>query len=91
VFRLNGAYNSLAVEFADHILPFEPGPQNEARAQAVIAEEGDPQQAHPLRRDLASFDHTSALRAVAAVGITIVTQEVNKAFLASTVWAPRRK
>jgi len=28
----------LAIEFADHILLFEPGPQSEARAQAVIAE-----------------------------------------------------
>src|SRR5262249_1217391 len=38
VFRINGAYNALAIEFADHILLFEPGPQNEARAQAIIAE-----------------------------------------------------
>src|SRR5262249_44614528 len=37
VYRINGAYNALAVEFSDHILLFEPGPQNEARAQAVIA------------------------------------------------------
>src|SRR5262245_59126742 len=26
VFRINGAYNALAIEFADHILIFEPGP-----------------------------------------------------------------
>src|SRR5215471_21265725 len=32
VFRINGAYNAVAVEFADHILLFEPGPQNEMRA-----------------------------------------------------------
>jgi hypothetical protein len=38
VYRLNGAYNALAVEFADYSLIFEPGPQNEARAQAIIAE-----------------------------------------------------
>ena len=39
VFRINGAYNALAIEFADHIVLFEPGPQNEARAQAIIAED----------------------------------------------------
>jgi hypothetical protein len=38
VYRINGAYNALAVEFADHIFLYEPGPQNEARAQAIIAE-----------------------------------------------------
>ena len=55
VFRITGAYNALAVEFADHIVLFEPGPQNEARAQAIIAETKtrDPEQADPLRRDLA--------------------------------------
>jgi hypothetical protein len=38
VYRINGAYNALAVEFADHIFLYEPGPQNEARSQAIIAE-----------------------------------------------------
>ena len=37
VWRMNGAYNALAVEFSDHIVLFEPGPQNEARALAIIA------------------------------------------------------
>ena len=56
VFRINGAYNALAVEFADHIVLFEPGPQNEARAPGDHRrdEEGDPEQADSLRRDLAS-------------------------------------
>src|SRR6185295_2068663 len=38
VYRINGAYNALAVEMADHIVLFEPGPSNEARAQEIIAE-----------------------------------------------------
>ena len=56
VYRINGAYNALAVEFADHIFLFEPGPQNEARAMAIIAEAKKviPEQADSLRRDLAS-------------------------------------
>jgi glyoxylase-like metal-dependent hydrolase (beta-lactamase superfamily II) len=92
VFRLNGAYNSLAVEFGDHILLFEPGPQNEARAQAVIAEAKKVIPNKPIRYGVIShhhFDHTSGLPAVVAEGITIVTPAVNKAFLMTALSAPR--
>ncbi|MBV9505253.1 MAG: MBL fold metallo-hydrolase, partial [Acidobacteriia bacterium] len=92
VYRLNGAYNSLAVEFSDHILLFEPGPQNEARAQAIIAEAKRVIPNKPIRYGVIShhhFDHTSGLPAVVAEGITIVTPEVNKAFLMSALSAPR--
>ena len=93
VFRIRGAYNALAVEFADHIVLFEPGPQNEARAQAIIAETKtrDPEQADPLRRDLASSfrSHRAVWPAVVAEGITIVTPAVNKAFLETALSAPR--
>jgi glyoxylase-like metal-dependent hydrolase (beta-lactamase superfamily II) len=92
VFRINGAYNALAVEFADHILLFEPGPQNEARAQAVIAEAKKVIPNKPIRYGVIShhhFDHTSGLPAVVAEGITIVTPAVNKAFLLSALSAPR--
>jgi glyoxylase-like metal-dependent hydrolase (beta-lactamase superfamily II) len=92
VYRINGAYNSLAIEFADHILVFEPGPQNEARAQAVIAEAKRVIPSKPIRYGVIShhhFDHTSGLPAVVAEGITIVTPEVNKAFLMNALTAPR--
>jgi glyoxylase-like metal-dependent hydrolase (beta-lactamase superfamily II) len=92
VFRLNGAYNALAVEFADHIVLFEPGPQNEARAQAIIAEAKKIIPNKPIRYGVIShhhFDHTSGLPAVVAEGITIVTPEVNKAFLMNALSAPR--
>ena len=92
VYRINGAYNSLAVEFADHILLFEPGPQNEARAQAVIAEAKKLIPNKPIRYGVIShhhFDHTSGLPAVVAEGITIVTPAVNKAFLMNALSAPR--
>ena len=92
VFRINGAYNALAVEFADHILLFEPGPQNEARAQAIIAETKRVIPNKPIRYGVIShhhFDHTSGLPAVVAEGITIVTPEVNRLFLLNALSAPR--
>jgi glyoxylase-like metal-dependent hydrolase (beta-lactamase superfamily II) len=92
VFRINGAYNALAIEFADHIVLFEPGPQNEARAQAIIAETKRVIPNKPIRYGVIShhhFDHTSGLPAVVAEGITIVTPEVNKAFLERALGAPR--
>jgi glyoxylase-like metal-dependent hydrolase (beta-lactamase superfamily II) len=92
VFRINGAYNSLAIEFADYILLFEPGPQSEARAQAVIAEAKKVIPNKPIRYGVIShhhFDHTSGLPAVVAEGITIVTPEVNHDFLMKALSAPR--
>jgi len=92
VFRINGAYNALAVEFADHILLFEPGPQNEARAQAIIAETRKLIPNKPIRYGVIShhhFDHTGGIAAVVNEGITIVTPQVNKAFLDRALSAPR--
>ena len=92
VYRIRGAYNALAVEFRDHTLLFEPGPQNEARAQAIIAETKRVIPNKPIRYGVIShhhFDHTSGLPAVVAEGITIVTPEVNKAFLEKALSAPR--
>jgi glyoxylase-like metal-dependent hydrolase (beta-lactamase superfamily II) len=92
VYRIRGAYNSLAVEFADHVLLFEPGPQAEARAQSGIAETRRLFPGKPIRYGVIShhhFDHTGGIAAVAAEGITIVTPEVNKAFLEKALTAPR--
>jgi glyoxylase-like metal-dependent hydrolase (beta-lactamase superfamily II) len=92
VFRINGAYNALAIEFADHILLFEPGPQSEARSQAILAEAKKVIPNKPIRYGVIShhhFDHTSGLPAVVAEGITIVTPEVNKSFLMTALSAPR--
>jgi glyoxylase-like metal-dependent hydrolase (beta-lactamase superfamily II) len=92
VYRINGAYNAMAIEFADHILIFEPGPQNEARAQAIIAEAKKVIPNKPIRYGVIShhhFDHTSGLPAVVAEGITIVTPAVNKTFLMNALSAPR--
>ena len=93
VYRINGAYNSLAVEFADYILLFEPGPQNEARAQAIIAEAKRVIPNKPIRYGVIShhhFDHTSGLLPPwSPEGITIVTPEVNRDFLMTALSAPR--
>ncbi len=92
VWRIRGAYNAVAVEFADYIVLFEPGPQNEARSQAIIAETKRVIPGKPIRYGVIShhhFDHTSGLPAVVGEGITIVTPQVNKAFLERALGAPR--
>jgi glyoxylase-like metal-dependent hydrolase (beta-lactamase superfamily II) len=84
VYRIVGPYNSLAVGFKDYVVIFEPGPQNEARAQAVIAETRRLFPGKPIKYGVIShhhFDHSGGIEAVAAEGIAIVTPEVNKAFL----------
>jgi glyoxylase-like metal-dependent hydrolase (beta-lactamase superfamily II) len=92
VWRIKGAYNSLAVEFADHILLFEPGPQNESRGQAVIAEVKRVIPNKPIKYGIIShhhFDHTSGLSAAVAEGITLVTASENRDFLMKGLSAPR--
>jgi glyoxylase-like metal-dependent hydrolase (beta-lactamase superfamily II) len=92
VYRITGAYNALAVEFADHVLLYEPGPQNDARAQAIIAETKRLFPAKPIRYGVIShhhLDHTGGLPAVVAEGITIVTHEANRAYLERAMTAPR--
>ena len=92
VFRITGGYVAVAVDMTDHIVVFEPAGQNEARAQATIAEVKRVIPGKPIRYGVLShhhFDHTSGLPAVVAEGITIVTHEVNKAFLESALAAPR--
>ena len=92
VYRITGGYVALAVEFNDHILLFEPGPQNEARALAIIAEAKRVIPNKPIRYGVISHhhaDHTSGLAAAVAEGITLVTHESNKAFFERALSAPR--
>ena len=92
VYRITGGYVALAVEFADHILIFEPAGQNEARAQAIIAEAKRVIPGKPIRYGILShhhFDHTSGIGAVVAEGITIVTHEVNRTFLENALSGTR--
>jgi glyoxylase-like metal-dependent hydrolase (beta-lactamase superfamily II) len=92
VFRINGGYNALAVEMADYVVLFEPGPQNLARARAIIAETKRVFPKKPIRYGVIShhhLDHTQGLAEVVAEGITIVTPAVNRAYLQSAMSAPR--
>jgi glyoxylase-like metal-dependent hydrolase (beta-lactamase superfamily II) len=92
VYRIKSAYNSLAVEFADHVVLFEPGPQNEARALAGIAEVKRLFPNKPIRYGVPThhhIDHTGGIAAAAAEGMTIVTPEVNKAYFEKALGAPR--
>ncbi len=92
VYRINGAYNAIAIEFKDHIVLFEGGPQNEARAMAIIAEAKKVIPNKPIRYSILThhhFDHSSGLPAIVAEGATIITQDVNKAFLEKALNAPR--
>ena len=92
VYRIRGAYNALAVGFKDYVVVFEPGPQNEARALAILAETRRLFPGKPIRYGVISHhhsDHTGGLEAVVAEGITIVTPEVNKAYLTRAYSGPR--
>ncbi|MDR2216104.1 MAG: MBL fold metallo-hydrolase [Nevskiaceae bacterium] len=92
VYRITGAYGSMAVEFADHVVLFEPGPQSEARALAGIAEVRRLIPNKPIRYGVIThhhFDHTGGIAAAVAEGITIVTPEVNKRFLENALSGPR--
>jgi len=92
VYRIIGAYNALAIEFKDHIVLFEGGPQSEARAQEIIAEAKRVIPNKPIRYSILShhhFDHSSGLPAIVAEGATIITQDVNKAFLTKALSAKR--
>lgn len=92
VYRITGGYVAVAVEFSDHILLFEAAGQNEARAQAVMAEAKRVIPDKPIRYAVLShshFDHTSGIAAVVAEGSTLVMHEGDKAFFERALAAPR--
>jgi glyoxylase-like metal-dependent hydrolase (beta-lactamase superfamily II) len=92
VYRIRGAYNSLAVEFADHVLLIEPGPQSEARALQGIAEVKKLIPNKPIRYGVPThhhIDHTGGIAAAASEGMTLVVPEVDKAFFEKVLNAPR--
>jgi len=77
---------------ADYIVLFEPGPQNIARARAIINETKRIFPNKPIRYGVTShhhLDHTQGLAEVAAEGITIVTPAVNRAYFTAALSAPR--
>jgi glyoxylase-like metal-dependent hydrolase (beta-lactamase superfamily II) len=92
VYRIRGAYNSLAVEFADHVVLVEPGPQSEARTLQGIDEVKKLFPNKPIRYGVPThhhIDHTGGIAAAASTGMTIVTPELNKAYFEKALNAPR--
>ena len=71
-----GSHHSVAVEFGDHVVVVE-GPQNDARATAVIDAVKAAMPNKPIRYVVNThhhFDHAGGLRAFVADGATVITQ-----------------
>ena len=80
----------IAVDFKDYIALVECG-QSEPRALAVIAEAKRLIPNKPIRYLInthSHIDHSSGLRAFVAEGTTIITHQVNKAYLEKTLSLP---
>jgi glyoxylase-like metal-dependent hydrolase (beta-lactamase superfamily II) len=86
-----GSHHSVVVEMKDHLVVIE-GPQNDARATAVIAEVKKAMPHKPIKYVVNShhhFDHAGGLGAFVAEGAIIITHDVNKAFFEQSLAAPR--
>jgi glyoxylase-like metal-dependent hydrolase (beta-lactamase superfamily II) len=86
-----GSHHSVVVEMKDHLVVIE-GPQNDARATAVIAEVKKAVPDKPIKYVVNShhhFDHAGGLGAFVAEGAIIITHDVNKAFFEQSLAAPR--
>ncbi len=90
VYLITGGYVAIAVDFKDHITIIETG-QSEARGQAVIAEAKRLIPNKPVTYVVnthSHIDHSSGLRAAVGEGATILTYQLNKAYLEKTLSAP---
>lgn len=77
------SHNSVLVEFKDHTELIEV-PQHETRSLAAIAKAREVKPDKPLTKVIVThhhFDHSGGIRAAIAEGLTLVTQETNKAFI----------
>jgi glyoxylase-like metal-dependent hydrolase (beta-lactamase superfamily II) len=86
-----GTHHSVLVEMGDHLVVIE-GPQDDARAAAVIAEVKNLVPNKPIKYVVNThhhFDHAGGLGAFAAEGATIITHDSDKAFLEQSLAAPR--
>ena len=90
VYLITGGYAAVAVDFKDHITVIETG-QSEARGQAVIAEAKRLIPNKPVTYVVnthSHIDHSSGLRAAVSEGATILTYQLNKAYLEKTLSIP---
>ena len=86
-----GSYDSLIVEFKDHVMMLEAG-QSIPRAEAYIAETKKLFPNKPIRYVMNTHphsDHTGGLPALVAEGATIITQKNNEVFLSRALNTPR--
>ena len=86
-----GTHHSVAIEMRDHIVMVE-GPLNEERSLAVIAKVKDTIPNKPVRFVVNThlhFDHSGGLRAYVNEGATVVTHQLNRAYLEKAWMAPR--
>lgn len=82
VYLILGGYAAIAVDFKDYIVVIE-GPQNDQRAEAIIAESKRLIPNKPIKYVVNThnhFDHAGGLRAFVAEGATVVTQQINKPY-----------
>jgi len=87
-----GTHHSVLVEMDDHLVVIE-GPQDDARATAVIAEVKKIVPNKPIKYVVNThhhFDHAGGLGPFVAEGATIITHDVNKAFLEQSLAAHAR-
>ena len=86
-----GSYDSVVVEFKDHVMMLEAG-QSEARGLAYIAETKKLFPNKPIRYVMNTHphsDHTGGLPALVAEGATIITQKNNEEFFDRALNTPR--
>jgi glyoxylase-like metal-dependent hydrolase (beta-lactamase superfamily II) len=79
---ITGGYGSVVADFKDYIVVIE-GPQNDMRANQIIAEAKRLVPNKPIRYVInthAHFDHSGGLRAFVAEGATIITYQANKPY-----------
>jgi glyoxylase-like metal-dependent hydrolase (beta-lactamase superfamily II) len=92
VWVITAGLNSVLVEFTDHLVVVE-ALGNDARSHAVMAEARRLVPNKPIRylvNTHAHFDHSGGVRAFAAEGVTIITQEINKPFLEKVLTLPHQ-